>query len=102
MNLNLKTAAAVAFMGFGVLLSGCSQNTGPEGKHSIAWYTKHTNARHKERNWCKRLPTKDHWSVSWSKSPAGVACCEAREGGKVTQYDIKHGYLEASQIGCQG
>lgn len=93
MNHNLKTAA-VAFMGFCVLLSGCSQNTGPDGKHSIAWYAKHTAARHKELKWCNQQPAKDRWSNKWTKSPAGVACGNASSGTKAIQYDIQHGYIK--------
>jgi hypothetical protein len=97
-NRNLKTASAIVFMGAVVLLAGCSQNTGPAGKHSIEWYAKHTAERHKELNWCKQLPAKDHWSVKWTKSPAGIACCEARNGTKGAQYNVQHGYETADQL----
>ena len=102
MNRNLKMAAAAIFMGSAVLLAGCSQNTGPGGKHSSAWYATHTAARHKVLNWCNHRPTKDTLSARWSKSPAGVSCCEARNATKTTRYDLKHGYLTAAQVSCQG
>lgn len=100
MNRKMKTAATVAFMCVVGLLTGCSQNAGPEGVHSTAWYAKNTAARHKERDWCKRIPVKDALSVKWQESPAGVACCEAGNGSKAEQYNIKHGYVTAGQDKC--
>lgn len=83
MNRNLKTAAAVVFMGSAVLLAGCSPtNAGPEGKHSIAWYAKHTNERHKELKWCNQQPQ----SIKWLSTPAGHACRHAADGTKFSQH----------------
>lgn len=87
MNHNLKIAAAAIFMGSAVLLAGCSQNAGPEGKQSIAWYAKHTSERHKELKWCDR----QHQSIQWLGTSAGVACGNAAGGTKDSQTMAKGG-----------
>lgn len=84
MNHLLKTTATAIFIGSAVLLAGCSSSyhgydgsyAGPGGKHSVHWYEKATNidAMHKEYQWCKQRPKKDHWSFKWLKTTAGVAC----------------------------
>lgn len=82
MNHNLKTAAAVIFMGSAAMLAGCSQNTGPEGKQSTAWYAKHTAADHKELKWCN----KQHQSFKWLGTHAGRVCTNAADGRAVREH----------------
>ena len=79
MNRNLKTAVTVIFMGSAAMLAGCSQNFGPEGNHSITWYTKHTAADRKEINWCN----KQHQSIKWLGTPVGRVCRHAEDGWNI-------------------
>ncbi|SMH64781.1 exported protein of unknown function [Acidithiobacillus ferrivorans] len=74
MKRNLKTTAAVAFIGMAALLAGCSSShNGPEGMHSVSWYRKNADARHKEMAWCNQ-----HVSL---KDAGGAACGNATQAG---------------------
>ena len=77
MNNIWRTAVAIVFIGVTSLLAGCSQNTGPEGVHSYAWYKKDPSAAVREDNWCKKTQAHPANPLKWLGSPVGRSCSNA-------------------------